>query len=146
MIVTEVFRRSLDTNNHTAVARALLIINALLIGSIAAFALAGNLWIAVGAFWIISLLRSVNSPLYSAWLNQNLDSASRATVLSMGSQFDALGQFMGGPIIGLVATSFSIPAGLLVSAVILSPVLLLYLLTLRRSNEPSPVGRMKEEG
>ncbi len=140
MIVTEVFRRSLDTNNHTAVARALLIINTLLIGSIAAFALAGNLWIAVGAFWILSLLRSINGPLYSAWLNQNLDSASRATVLSMGSQFDALGQLVGGPIIGLVALNFSIPMGLLVSGLILSPVLLLYLRTLRRDDQTSSLG------
>jgi len=144
MLVTEVLRRKLDTSNHTLVARALLIINALLIGSIAAFALAGNLWIVVGAFWVLSLLRSINGPLYSIWLNQNIDSTSRATVLSMGSQFDALGQLIGGPIIGLVATNFSIPAGLLVSGVILSPVLLLYLRTLRRNDETSLVGRMKK--
>jgi len=144
MLVTEVLRRKLDTSDHTLVARALLIINALLIGSIAAFALAGNLWIVVGAFWVLSLLRSINGPLYSIWLNQNIDSTSRATVLSMGSQFDALGQLIGGPIIGLVATNFSIPAGLLVSGVILSPVLLLYLRTLRRNDETSLVGRMKK--
>ncbi|MBI5713524.1 MAG: hypothetical protein HZC38_08910, partial [Chloroflexi bacterium] len=47
----------------------------------------------------------------------------RATVLSMSSQMNAVGQIAGGPAIGVVGNSFSVRAALMISAVILSPVL-----------------------
>jgi DHA3 family tetracycline resistance protein-like MFS transporter len=61
-----------------------------------------------------------------AWVNQRLDSQVRATVISMSSQVDALGQIIGGPIVGAIGTLVSLRAALLSSAAILSPVLILF--------------------
>ena len=55
----------------------------------------------------------------------------RATVISMSSQVDALGQIAGGPLLGLAAQALGLQAGLLGSALLLSPALLLFALQLR---------------
>ena len=47
---------------------------------------------------------------------RNLDSSTRATVLSMNSQANAIGQVVGGPPLGALATRTSIPVALLVAA------------------------------
>jgi predicted MFS family arabinose efflux permease len=64
------------------------------------FALAGQFWFAVAAFLVAGVLRGVYNPLYHTWLNQGLDSRSRATVISIAAQADALGQVAGGPAVG----------------------------------------------
>ena len=56
--------------------------------------------VGVAAFWGASVLPQVSRPIYTAWLNQRLESATRATVLSMSGQMDALGQIVGGPAVG----------------------------------------------
>jgi len=45
---------------------------------------------------------------------------------------DSLGQLLGGPVIGLVASAISIRAGIGTAAVALTPVLLLVLVALRQ--------------
>jgi DHA3 family tetracycline resistance protein-like MFS transporter len=75
----------------------------------------------------------LNDPLQAAWINRGLDPATRATVLSLGSQSDALGQVAGGPVLGAVASGVSIRAALVAAGIVLSPVMLLYGRTLRRS-------------
>lgn len=102
------------------------VISTLFMVSIAVFALAGNLTLAVASNLAYCLFRRLNSPLREAWLNQAIPSPVRATVLSIGGQLDSLGQIAGGPIIGLVATHVSVPAALLISAVILLPVPFMY--------------------
>ena len=42
----------------------------------------------------------VIAPLYTAWVNQRLNSQVRATILSMSSQVDACGQSRGGRCLG----------------------------------------------
>jgi MFS transporter, DHA3 family, tetracycline resistance protein len=58
--------------------------------------------------------------------NQSLDSANRATLFSMDGQADALGQIVGGPIIGVVASGVSIRAALVGSAALLGLALPLF--------------------
>ncbi len=132
---TEMVRRRVDTNSHWAVARALLIINAGLMSGVMVLALAWNFALAVASFWIISSLRRIDAPLQMAWINQRLDPRVRATVISMRSQADALGQIAGGPVLGAIATGVSIRAALALAAIILSPALLLYARTLRREHD-----------
>ncbi len=50
----------------------------------------------------------------------------RATVISITNQADAVGQWTGGPGIGVIGTVFSIRAALVVGGLCLSPALLLY--------------------
>jgi DHA3 family tetracycline resistance protein-like MFS transporter len=95
------------------------------------FALAGSLGLAVAAYIAISVSRNVISPLYTAWVNQRLDSRVRATVISMSGQVDAIGQIAGGPPVGLIGSLISVQAALLTSSLILTPVLGLYRLAMR---------------
>ena len=72
----------------------------------------------------VGLLRGVSGPLQTAWINQKLDSRVRATIHSMFGQVDAIGQTMGGPIIGLIANALSVRLALSLSSLLLSPALL----------------------
>jgi MFS transporter, DHA3 family, tetracycline resistance protein len=52
----------------------------------------------------------------------------------MTGQVDAIGQIMGGPGMGWLATAFSTRVTMVAVAILLSPVLLLYLLALQWSS------------
>jgi DHA3 family tetracycline resistance protein-like MFS transporter len=111
---------------HTSpkkISHYLLGLSALLVSAIIFFAFAGNIWLALFILVLIAVVRELIYPIYTAWVNYRLDSNSRATVLSMSSLVDALGQISGGPVIGLIAQQVSIQIGLLFSAILLSPVL-----------------------
>ncbi len=122
----ELARQKIPTGSHVGIARSLMAISALLIAGLFGFALARSLVLAFVCYWVISMARSVISPVYDAWVNQRLDSSVRATVLSMSSQVDAVGQIAGGPAVGLIGSWLSVRAALAASAFILSPVLLLF--------------------
>jgi DHA3 family tetracycline resistance protein-like MFS transporter len=132
----EVAQRKVQTEQHLSVARASWAISAALVVSLLVFALAKALLVAVIAVWVISMARNVIGPLYTAWVNQRLDSRVRATVLSMSSQVDAIGQVAGGPAVGLIGNWFSVQAALVTSALMLSPVLPLYRRAIRLNDEP----------
>lgn len=133
IVAAGIARRRLDVERSEVAVRALLGFDALLIVGVVAFALAGSFPLALGAFWLASVMRSLRGPVYGAWINQGLDPRVRATVLSMSGQADALGQFTVGPAIGALGTAASIRAALTVAGVALSPALLLYGRALRRS-------------
>jgi DHA3 family tetracycline resistance protein-like MFS transporter len=101
----------------------LTLLSILLVLSLAFFAVIRLVWVSFFVLILIAVLRELIYPLYTAWVNQRLNSDSRATVLSMSSLVDALGQIGGGPLVGLVAQNISIQTGLLFSAVLLSPVI-----------------------
>ena len=122
----ELVQRKVRTEQHASVGRASWAISAVLVISLLGFALAKTLLVAVIAIWLISMARNVINPLYTAWVNQRLDSQVRATVLSMSSQVDAIGQVAGGPVVGVIGSRISVQAALIASALTLSPVLLLY--------------------
>jgi len=126
-------RRRVDTSNIRAIVEALFWVNCLLVGALFGFALAGNFLLALIALELVGVTRTVNGPLYDTWLNQNLDSRVRATVLSMSSQLDALGQFAGGPAVGLLGNSFGIRTALVASACLLTPVIPLFAYASRRA-------------
>jgi DHA3 family tetracycline resistance protein-like MFS transporter len=98
----------------------------LMVISMAGFALTGNFLAAVLALLMFDTARSVTFPLTEAWLNRHIPSQVRATVLSMTSQLDALGQMTGGPLIGLVGRLFSVRAAIVTAAGVLSPTVLLF--------------------
>ena len=97
------------------------------VAGVIGFALAGHLWLALAAMWFGSIAATLAYPIESAWLNRNLDSKSRATVISMVSQANAIGQVAGGPPLGALAGGTSIRTALVASGLILSPIPLLYL-------------------
>jgi DHA3 family tetracycline resistance protein-like MFS transporter len=132
--IFEVVRRRLDTTSHRAVARALTASTALLVLCYFGFALAGNLALAVVASIGVRMFRNINNPLQTAWINQQVDSRVRATVISISSQSDAIGQIAGGPVVGYVGVLASVRAALIVGGSFLTPALMLYTRTLRRAD------------
>jgi len=133
---TELAQRRVNTENSRRLAQALQWITVLLVAGVFSFALAGTLLLAMLAYWLVYVTRNVIGPLYTAWVNQRLDSQVRATVISMSSQVDAIGQIAGGPAVGLIGNLVSVRAALLTSGVILTPVLVLYRFAIRRG-EPA---------
>jgi DHA3 family tetracycline resistance protein-like MFS transporter len=131
----EVVQRKVDTQSHSSIARTLFFISAILVASLFGFALAGVLALALLFYWIIDVAREVIGPIYTAWVNQRLDSKVRATVISMSGQVDAIGQIAGGPVIGLIGNWLSVRAALVASGLILSPVLVLYRRAMRQEVE-----------
>jgi len=117
--------KHLDTSQPRVIGRAMFLITGLISASLIGFALSPLLGLALGLYLLIDMLRDVAIPLYTAWVNQKLDSGTRATVLSMSGQVDAIGQIAGGPAVGLVARSFSVIAALVTSGLLLSPALFL---------------------
>ncbi len=129
-VAVDIVRRFIDTSNYRHLVTVLTIVSALLVASTFSFALAGNFYIALLAYFGVAMLRSVKDPLFTALLNQNLESTTRATVFSMQAQADALGQIGGGPTIGVVGKFVSIQAALITSNIALIPVVGLYRLAL----------------
>jgi MFS transporter, DHA3 family, tetracycline resistance protein len=122
----EFVRRRLDTDSHASVTRGLFVITAVQVVTVSVMALAGGFYMGMIAFWATVVAARNYEPLYLAWINQNVASNVRATVISMNRQMDAIGQIAGGPPIGLIGTLASLRAALLVSAMLLVPSLLLY--------------------
>jgi DHA3 family tetracycline resistance protein-like MFS transporter len=138
---TELAQRRVNTENSKRLAQALMWITVLLVAGVFSFALAGTLLLAMLAYWLVYVTRNVIAPLYTAWINQRLDSQVRATVISMSSQVDAVGQIAGGPVVGLIGNLVSVRAALLTSGVILTPVLALYRLAIRKGEPGDEPGK-----
>jgi DHA3 family tetracycline resistance protein-like MFS transporter len=137
--VTQVIRRRLDLGDHKLVTRSLLAFTATRALALAGFALAANLAVAIAFIWVANVMRQAFGPVQRAWLNQSLDPANRATLFSVDGQADALGQIVGGPIIGAVASGVSIRAALIASAGLLGLALPLFMRAHgQASGEPTP--------
>ncbi len=133
LIVTEVARRRVDTDQHGAVVQALIIIHVIMLAAMLVFGLSSGFLLGSAAFTTVMMMRITAEPLAAAWLNQQLESSVRATVFSMRGQADALGQIVGGPLVGLVATVFSLRAVMVLSGLMIAPTLLLYRRTLNHT-------------
>ena len=136
MLSAEFVRRRVDMSGKADTGRILFVIQGAMGLSVIAFGLAGNYIVAIIARWLISLLRTASGPISGTWLNQNIRSEVRATVLSMNGQADALGQVAGGPLIGAIGSAFSMRAALVFSGLLITPALALY----ARTFKPRRVG------
>jgi DHA3 family tetracycline resistance protein-like MFS transporter len=85
------------------------------------FAVAGTLWLAIGAFWLRGLMMTAFYPIGEAWLNRNIESRTRATVLSFTEQVASAGEIGGGPPLGWVGSRFGVVSAIVMSALIYTP-------------------------
>ena len=119
--------KRIETAGLETMAKTLFWLDASLLVSALAFGLAGQFWLAIAAYFAVGLARNVASPIFQTWLNRNVEeSGVRATVLSITNQADAVGQWTGGPAIGLIGNVFSIRAALSAGALCMAPALALY--------------------
>ncbi|WP_410208741.1 tetracycline efflux MFS transporter TetA(P) [Fusobacterium sp.] len=117
-----------EDENHSG--KILLAINIFYILCMLVFALTRNFSLMLIAYLSTNMFRTINEPIFSAWLNNHIDDNARATILSMNGQINALGQILGGPIIGIIATKISISIGIACTSLLVTPVLVLYVIAL----------------
>ena len=140
LLVARPANRRLEHASRHTITRVLLAADIALIGTVVAFGLAGAFWLALIAMLATNTIRSLVGPLFSSWLNQSItESSVRATVFSITSQADAIGQWTGGPAIGAVGNVFGIRAALVLGASLLSPAVALYARAVRRNALVQPV-------
>ncbi len=122
------------TGQPRTIGRLMLAITAGIVVSIAAFAWAPFLALALGLYLAIGSLRNAADPLMTAWVNQRLDPDVRATVLSMTGQVDAIGQIAAGPAVGALGKAVSVPLALSLCSGLLAPAIAF----IRRANRTAP--------
>ena len=125
--------KRVDTGSPLAIGRSMLAVTGLISAALIGFAVSPWLALTLGLYLVIDVLRSVAGPLQSAWVNQKLPSSVRATIHSMFSQVDAVGQVAGGPVVAVIARFASVIAALSTSGLLLTPALFL----VRRANRVS---------
>ena len=122
ILATRQVEKRLDANHAPSIARAMLWITVLLSAAIFTFAFSSALALSILAVTVVSMTRNVIGPLYTAWVNQRLDSDTRATVISMSGQVDAIGQITSGPVAALISLS-SVRAAITMASLLLTPAL-----------------------
>lgn len=127
IIAVEYIKRKLNKTGRLHKVWLLIIINFMMVVGIVLFGLAKNFTMAFSSYLTFYILRTTNGPIYRAWLNENIESKIRATVLSSYGQIDSLGQILSGPLIGLIALKTNIATSIVSSGLILFPVIVLYL-------------------
>ena len=131
----ELVRRRVDFDDHRNVSMALGAIVFMRMIGMAVFALAGGFWLALAFYFVGRQGAAAEDPIYTAWLATSVPQKVRATVLSMWGQLDAMGQVVGGPVVGIIGSRASIDAALMVSAIVLAPLVVMFLRSGRVSHE-----------
>lgn len=132
--VLHYLNRSSIHNRLKLIYMALFIGSGLIVLSLLGFTFSTSAISLLTFYIIIQVARQSMYPLEDIWLNKLIpDSSTRATFFSVKGQVDAIGQISGGPVIGVIASGFSIKIAILASALFLSPVLFLYRRVLKKS-------------
>ncbi len=125
-----------DKNNN---GKLLIGINIFYILFMFIFAITKNFSLMLIAYLATNTFRTINKPIFSAWLNRHIDDKARATVLSINGQINALGQILGGPIIGIIATNISVSIGIACTSLLVTPVLVLYIVSMIMDKKVSDI-------
>lgn len=132
---TELVRRRVDKLGYRTAVKTLIFLDSLLVLGLIGFGVAGDFTTALIAYGTVAIVRGTSRPVYAAWLNRGIEPRVRATVLSTVSQMDAIGQVAGGPAVGALATRLGLRAAMILSGLIVSPVLGLYVRAMRQEGE-----------
>lgn len=132
---TEVLWRRLDMSNGRSVAKTLMLVYVVMIGSVLLFTLGESFALILLGLWLTQAARQVRNPLMEAWINLYVESDVRATVLSIQGQADAFGQIAGGPVVGAIGLASSVRTAISVSGLMLLPILLVFRRTLGRESD-----------
>lgn len=128
IVVLHYIKKGLNKKKPVSFLWLLYLLNLVLTCSIVFFALVGDFYLALSMYWLVSALRGASGPVLEVLLNQEItQSQVRATVLSLRGQVDQAGQIVGGPLIGWIASCFSVSLGIIIAACFLVPVVGIYL-------------------
>ncbi|MET3288349.1 UNVERIFIED_CONTAM: MFS family permease [Brevibacillus sp. OAP136] len=126
LIAVQLAEKRLDMSKERVVLVGMFVLTGLRIVGLVVFAFSPTFVWALCALLAIGVIKSLEEPMYDTWLNMNIENNVRATVLSMMSQSNALGQSGGGPLVGWVGNRLSVRASLVVAAALLSPILIVF--------------------
>lgn len=144
LVVVGILKTPLEklTPNLGLSAKVLAILTLLFAAGGIGFALAGSFSLAVACLLFRGVVGAVIWPIYSAYQTQSVPSHVRATVLSMTGQGNAIGQVLGGPVVGWVGKS-SLRSALVIAGLLILPNSALYRKPddsdLSRGETPAPV-------
>jgi len=118
---TEIAKRRTERLGHASVVGTLIAVTALMgIGAVL-MAVSHVFALAVAAYLLVQAVRPVISPLVTGWMIGRIEPGVRATALSAKDMFDSGGQFIGGPVIGVIGNVASIRTALLAGSAALAP-------------------------
>lgn len=133
IIVMEVIQRKFEKEGKLTMVWALSIISFIIMISIMAFAVSGNFVMAFLSYSACRIARNAHEPIYAAWINQNINEPGlRATIISTKGQVSAVGQIIGGPVVGAIATLLSVRIGIAVSGALAFFMVILYVFAYRK--------------
>jgi MFS transporter, DHA3 family, tetracycline resistance protein len=145
IVITSLLIPRFEHANNAALARALMLLTAVVSASVVVFGLATGFAVALAAYMLARLARRITDPLYLTWLNRNIeDSSVRATVTSMVNQTGAVGEIAGGPGVGAIGTVVSVRAALVLSGFLLAPAVALYARALRHGGKEPELEQLPE--
>jgi len=126
LVGTEIVQRKVDLTSQAVVIRTLFFLTCLTAICMIIFGITRNFWLSGMVYCLSITFRIISDPIFRTWINQNIESNVRATVMSMDSQATSLGQIIGGPIIGAIGTTISLSAALITTGLARVPVAILY--------------------
>jgi DHA3 family tetracycline resistance protein-like MFS transporter len=114
-------RRRVDATDPAALCRLLVVLTAIEAAGLAVFGAATSFGPAIAAYLGYGAARGLRDPVYDAWVVPMIEPSVRATVLSTTGQADAVGETLGGPAIGLIATLATPGAAIVAAGAALAP-------------------------
>ena len=127
IVGTELVHRKVDVSQQRGIVQSLTILTSAAAIFMILFGLAGNFWLAAAAYCLALTLRIICLPLIKTWINLNVDSNVRATMLSLDEQAFSLGESIGGPAAGAIGSLVSLPAALVAAGLIRLPAIFIFL-------------------
>ena len=139
---TAVAERLLRAGSARAVSQALVLCTAGRVLALLGFGLAPGFRSAMGTLVAMRAATALQGPVLASWLNAEIPTDVRATVLSILGQGDALGQATGGPAAGWIGARVSLRASMVLAAALLGPAVGVYWRagrrTMRAAGTPEP--------
>lgn len=132
LVAVRIAETRLDVNNERVVIVGMFVLTGFKMAAVISFAVSPSFEWALAMLLLIGVVDALSGPLYDTWLNVNIESSVRATILSMMSQSNALGQTAGGPAVGWIGHRLSIRASLIVAGILLAPILVVFGRVLRK--------------
>ncbi len=126
LVGTEIVRRKVDVGSQPGIVRALMFLTGATAVCMVVFGLVGSFWLAAAAYCLSVTFRTSSDPILRTWITTNVESNVRATILSMDSQVNSLGQMIGGSAIGAIGSMISLPVALVTTGLARIPVTMLF--------------------
>jgi DHA3 family tetracycline resistance protein-like MFS transporter len=126
LVGAEVVRRTIRLDKGRASVWTLTVIHSMMFVALAGFVFTGHFGPAMATWIIVSGLQDIGRPIFEAWLNQNIPSKVRATVISMSSQAGMAGTLGSSTGLSILGDRYGVRSALALSGVILLPLILIY--------------------